>query len=278
MCNLSLGFSPCPNDTFMFYGMLKGKVGSGRYSFNAFVEDIETLNRMALSGKLDITKASVHLAAWTMKDYVILHTGAALGRGCGPLVVVHPALKDKPLESLNIAIPGRYTTAALLLGLYNKDAYCKAKEMTFHKIMPAIKEGRIEAGVIIHEGRFVYKNYGLELIVDLGQWWENFSSLPLPLGCILAKRSLAYDILKEIENLIRESILLARKGCEGLKEFIRFYAQELDDATIEKHIETYVNEYSLNLGTEGEEAIRKLFIEGYKAKILPEIPEDILLS
>lgn len=274
MKEITFGLSPCPNDTFMFYGLLKAGMGSHKYRFIPVIQDIEALNRDALEGRLDVTKVSIHVSAKVLKEYVVLRSGAALGRGCGPLIVTLEEFTGRPLESLTIAVPGRHTTAALLLGLYNREALERSTEMPFNEIMPAIKEGKVQAGVIIHEGRFVYKLYGLKKIVDLGQWWEDRTGLPLPLGGIIGRRSLGYDILLEIEELIRESILLARRWPSGLEGFIKAHAQEMEPSVIKKHIDTYVNEFSLELGKEGEVAIARLFKEAKMVGIIPELPEE----
>ncbi|RME63637.1 MAG: 1,4-dihydroxy-6-naphthoate synthase [Nitrospirae bacterium] len=277
MKKIRFGLSPCPNDTFMFYGLLKAGIGSHKYSFYPVISDIEDLNRHALEGRLDITKVSIHVCALVLKDYALLRSGAALGRGCGPLIVTRKEFVDRPLEELTIAVPGRHTTAALLLGLYNKKAFERAIEMPFHQIMPAIKKGKLQAGVIIHEGRFVYHLFGLQKIEDLGQWWEDRTGLPLPLGGIIGRRDLGHECLLEVEEMIRESILLARRWPSGLEGFIRAHAQEMDPSVIRKHIDTYVNEYSLELGPEGTKAIKRLFEEAALEGIIPETPKEVFL-
>lgn len=259
MRTLSLGYSPCPNDTFIFYALVHGKIDTGDLNFKEILLDVETLNRMASKDKLDITKVSYNAFGNLRDDYCLLRSGGALGRGCGPLVVASKECKMKDLKGKTIAIPGELTTAYLLLQLYDPDFRSNVKAMPFHEIMGAVKEGKADAGLIIHEGRFTYSSYGLKKIIDLGEWWEEETGLPIPLGCIIAKRSLGNDIISKAERLIRESVLYAMSRPEMLgMKYIKEHSQELDDSVIDEHIKLYVNDYSIDIGDNGIRAVRKL--------------------
>ncbi|MGD2080223.1 MAG: 1,4-dihydroxy-6-naphthoate synthase, partial [Nitrospirota bacterium] len=192
--DLTLGYSPCPNDTFIFYALVRGKIETGGLSFLETLEDVETLNRMALRGALDVTKVSTHALGFLREDYCLLRSGGALGRGCGPLIVAREPLEARDLRGKRIAIPGTLTTAYLLMRLF--DPMLKDIEaMPFHRIMDAVSSGSADAGLIIHEGRFTYPGYGLHEVLDLGRWWEDATGLPIPLGSIVAKRELGTETL-----------------------------------------------------------------------------------
>ena len=257
---LSLGYSPCPNDTFIFYALVHGKIDTGDLKFKEMLLDVEILNQMAIKGKLDITKVSYSAFANLREDYCLLRSGGALGRGCGPLLVVSnqqsavSSLKDK-----KIAIPGEFTTAYLLLQLYDPDLKKNIKVVPFNMIMDAVKKGEVDAGLIIHESRFTYKAYGLKKVIDLGEWWEKETGLPIPLGCIIAKRSMGEDLIHKIDGLIKKSILYAMNNKGEPKKYIKEHSQELEDSVIEQHINLYVNDYSIDIGEEGINAVKKLF-------------------
>jgi 1,4-dihydroxy-6-naphthoate synthase len=278
MRQLDIGFSSCPNDTFIFYGLIKGGIGTDKFRFRERIEDIETLNKLASRGQLDVVKVSIHATGYLLREYRLLRSGAALGRGCGPLIVAKQDFDIKDLPGRRIAIPGRLTTAALLLGLFNRALTDSTVEMPFFRIMESVKKGVVDAGVIIHEGRFTYPLYGLKLIVDLGQWWEDETGLPIPLGGIVVKRTIPENEMLEIENLIRKSIQFAYSNPPGLQEYIKSYAQELGEDVIEKHIQTYVNEFTIQIGDEGEEAIRRLLLKASKAGLIPMPARDIFVG
>lgn len=275
MKTLSIGFSPCPNDTFIFYALIKKKINCD-LSFKERLEDVETLNQMAFKGELDVTKLSFHAFGYLTDDYVLLKSGSALGKGCGPLLVSKKNYTFGDLLDKKIAIPGKYTTAAFLLKLYNKD-FKNLVEMSFEKIMPAIKEGLVEAGVIIHEGRFTYEKEGLIKIVDLGEWWEETTRLPIPLGGIFAKRSLGKETILKVNSCIRQSLEYAFSHKEEPMAYIKKYAQELSDEVIKQHIEFYVNQFSLDLGREGIEAVKHLLKIGYEKGIFKSCREDFVI-
>ena len=268
MQRLSLGYSPCPNDTFIFYGLIHSKVPCPGVEFVEQLEDVETLNQLALKGQLDLTKISYHAFGHLREDYVLLHSGGALGRGCGPLVISREATTMAQLRGKKIAIPGRLTTANLLLQLYS-DGYEDILVLPFDKIMGAIEQGKANAGVIIHESRFTYQQHGLEKILDLGEWWETESGYPIPLGGILAKRTLGTNLIQQIDDALNQSIKYAYAHPQEPQTYIKQHAQELDDDVIRNHIELYVNNFSLDLGKEGVEAVNCLLSRAEERGIIP---------
>lgn len=252
---LSLGYSPCPNDTFIFCALAEGRIGCEPFCFDVSLADVEELNRKARQGLLDITKVSTHAILHLLDDYWLLRAGGAIGRGCGPLVVSREPVTMEELRHKSIAIPGEMTTANLLLKV-NGIHEGKCVEMLFDRIMPAVAAGEVDAGVIIHEGRFTFPSYGLRLVLDLGEWWESETGLPLPLGGILMKRELGADAARFVEGKIRESLLFARANPKEVGSYIQKHAQEMEPGVIEQHIDMFVNEFSLDVGLEGERAIR----------------------
>ncbi|OPX94956.1 MAG: 1,4-dihydroxy-6-naphtoate synthase [Syntrophorhabdus sp. PtaB.Bin006] len=254
--DLSLAFSPCPNDTFIFHALLHNCIDRGPFSFTAFMDDVETLNQEAFKERFQITKLSFFAYLHLKDRYELLDAGAALGYGCGPLVVAKS--KDILLSGARIAVPGAYTTAHLLLRLWHPGSL-NIEVTRFDDILPGIESGKYDAGVIIHEGRFVYSNYGCSEIVDLGAWWEKETGLPIPLGCIALLREPSIVHLKEeLERLIRNSIQYGFDNRAASRDFIKSHAQELDDDVIDSHIGLYVNRFSLSLGAEGGKAIATL--------------------
>ncbi len=254
---LSLGYSPCPNDTFIFFGIAGEKVSAAPYSFDIVISDVEELNRKAGRGALDVTKVSIFALLHLLDEYWLLRAGGALGRGCGPLVVARRPCSMEDLRDAAVAIPGKLTTAHLLLQLQGSHGGPRV-EMSFEQIMPAVARGDVDAGVIIHEGRFTYPAHGLHLVLDLGAWWESRTGLPLPLGGIIMKRSLGLEAARTVESAIRDSLLHARSHPGEAWPYIRTHAQEMDPAVIERHIDTFVNDFSLDVGDEGERAVRTL--------------------
>lgn len=254
MKTLKLGFSPCPNDTFIFHAMIHSLIDTYGYTFDTLITDVDELNTMAAQDLTDITKLSFH--AWLrLKDrYDLLSSGAALGFGCGPLLVHKSGSVN---ENSIIAVPGELTTAALLLKLY-MPGVSNPVFTRFDNIMPGIASGIYDAGVIIHEGRFVYREYGLELIADLGEWWEKQTGMPIPLGCIAVKKSLGAEVKTAAENMIRESVKYAFADRDASWKFIKDHAAEMDDDVIRQHIDLYVNQFSIDLGDRGYEAVRIL--------------------
>ncbi len=279
MRTLSIGYSPCPNDTFIFYALVHGKIDTGEPGFKEILLDVETLNKMALHSQLDITKVSYHAFGYLREDYCLLRSGSAIGRSCGPLVVAKENYEMKDLKGKRIAIPGRLTTANLLFQLYNSDLGIHPVHiivLPFDRIMDSVKRGYVDAGLIIHEGRFTYTLYELKKVVDLGEWWESNTGLPLPLGCIVAKKNLGKDLIEKVDSLIRKSIEYSLNQREEPKTYIKQHSQELKDDVIEQHINLYVNDYSLDIGEEGLSAVRELFRRAEMRGIIKELSSDFL--
>jgi len=275
MKNISLSISTCPNDTFMFYALLNKKIDS-LYRFSANLTDIEDLNHMAIKGMNDVTKISFAAYLNLIDDYLLLNSGAALGKGCGPIVVLKEDNVFSDLKNKKIAIPGINTTAALLIRLYGGQEL-NLFPMPFYEIMPKVRSGEMDLGVVIHEGRFTYQNYGLKLCLDLGKWWEDSFLSPIPLGGIAVKRSLAEDIAKDMEALISESILYSFQNREDSREYIKKFAREMDDIVIDEHIRLYVNDFSINLGDEGRTAIMKLYEKSVETGLVKEHRDSFFL-
>jgi 1,4-dihydroxy-6-naphthoate synthase len=272
---LTIGYSPCPNDTFIFYALVHGKVRVPGIAFREQLDDVETLNRMALDNALDITKISYHALGYLREQYALLRSGGALGRGCGPLIVARPGTKLADLQKGTIAIPGKLTTAYLLLRLFDP-AIVNVTIMEFDRIMDAVSRGETDAGLIIHESRFTYPLHKLEKLLDLGEWWELYSGLPIPLGGILGKRSLGRDVLLQVEAGIRDSLQYARTHAPEVMEYCRQHGQELDEQVMSSHIDLYVNDFSLDLGQEGLAAVRRLFAEAEAHGFFPHSDKPLL--
>jgi len=274
---LTIGYSPCPNDTFIFYALIHDKVVVPGIMFRERLEDVETLNQLALDGKLDITKISYHALGRLREHYALLRSGGALGRGCGPLIVARPGTDLSNIEGGVIAIPGRLTTAYLLLRLYNP-RIAAVRVMPFDRIMDAVANGEAIAGLIIHESRFTYPRHNLVKLLDLGEWWEKHSGLPVPLGGILGKRSLNQEVLLEVEAGIRESLKYATAHSDEVLEYCKQYSQEMDENVMKCHIDLYVNDFSSDLGTEGLAAIQRLFTEAEAQGLFPHSDMPLLLQ
>lgn len=249
-----LGFSPCPNDTFIFDALLHNKIDTKGLEFEVVLEDVETLNRMAFEEKLDFTKLSFATYSLVLDKYVLLNSGAALGRGCGPMLIYKNDFEIKNLPNLRIGIPGKFTTANFLCSMAFPGAINK-KEMLFSDIENALLKDEIDLGLIIHENRFTYQNKGLKKFVDLGDFWEQKTGLPIPLGGIFAKKNLEKSLIEKVESLIRKSIEFAFSNPESSKDFVLKHSQGMDLEVVKKHIDLYVNDFSLNLGEEGKKAV-----------------------
>ena len=254
MISLETAFSSCPNDTFIFHAMLHKLVDTQNFEFNEYISDVEELNSFAMIQKFPITKLSFHAYLHLQKHYTLLNSGAALGYGCGPLLITQK--KELNLENAKIAIPGIYTTANMLMKLWNPKIK-NTVSVRFDEIIPGILSGKFDAGLIIHESRFIYKELGLSKIIDLGEWWESETTMPIPLGCI-ALRNDKIEYLKDINKILHSSIDYAFKNRQSSNLFIKKYAQELDQHVIDSHIDLYVNNFSLNLGDKGHKAIEIL--------------------
>lgn len=275
--NLSLGFSPCPNDTFIFYGLVHGLIAPpAEVTFaEPVLEDVEKLNLWAIAKKLDVTKLSFHALGHVLDEYCLLSAGSALGRGCGPLLVAASAIPPEQLRKMTIAIPGKLTTAAMLLQMFLPDCQ-RLVEMRFDRIIGAINDGQVDAGVIIHESRFTYAEQGLFCLQDLGRWWEQSTGLPIPLGCIAARRSLGRDRIAAIDRAIKASVLYGFAHPDGCLPYIRSKSQELEADIVRSHIQLYVNEFSRDLGEEGIAAIKVFMERGRQAGVLPESRVELL--
>ena len=269
MSDLSIGFSPCPNDTFIFNRLVHSNPPEGTIRFAPPVlEDVETLNQWAFESRLDVTKLSYHAIGYLLDEYCVVPSGGALGRGCGPLLVAAEPLSPAELVDKKIAIPGKYTTAALLFRMFMPSC-TNLVEMRFEQIMDAVGHGEVSAGVIIHESRFTYQQRGLKCLQDLGDWWERTSGMPIPLGCIGVRRSLGSAVISSIDKTIKASLDWARRNPESGKAYIQQHAQESDDEVIKQHIELYVNDFSYDIGPEGRKAVEQFLARGRTEAILP---------
>lgn len=286
---LSLGFSPCPNDTFIFDALIHHKIDTEGLEFEPEYYDVETLNHKAFAAKLDITKLSYHAFAYAIEEYELLDAGSALGFGVGPLLICKDenlaaelaSYVDRELpesfQKLKVGIPGKYTTANFLLGL----AYPKLQdkvELVFSDIEGALLDGSIDIGLIIHENRFTYQQKGLYKVQDLGEYWEKTTKSPIPLGGIVIKRSLAPEIKQKVNRLIQESVEFAFANPKSGIDYIRSHAQEMKEDVMYKHIELYVNQYSSDLGDLGRNAIRTLFQKAKELHLIPENQRNIFLN
>lgn len=265
---LTLGFSPCPNDTFMFYPLVHGLVDTDGLSYRERLEDVETLNRLALTGELDVSKVSYHALGHIRDDYALLHAGSALGRGCGPLLVAADNIDPTDLRGRTIAVPGRYTTAKLLLRLFDP-GLDKFIVMPFNEIMDAVLKGNVDAGLIIHESRFTYQGFGLHKLLDLGEWWEGETGLPIPLGGIVARRSLGAETITAVERALKAGVGYARSHPDEAARYIGEHAQEMSPEVCAAHIGLYVNDFSNDLGEEGIRAITCLLQRAEGAGLIP---------
>ena len=288
---LTLGFSPCPNDTFIFDALVHGKIDTGNLEFEVQYHDVETLNQKAFQGELDITKLSYHAFAYAVQDYELLDSGSALGFGVGPLLLAKDASLaahlDKVLKGqerlgdretgLKIGIPGKYTTANFLLGLAFPSLQNKI-EVVFSDIEQALLDERIDLGLIIHENRFTYQSKGLHKAVDLGDFWEQTTQSPIPLGGIVVKRNLDDELKREVSRLVRESVQYAFNNPKSGLDYIRSHAQEMEEDVMYKHIELYVNQYSEDLGAVGRTAIQHMFDKATALKLIPQVNKNLFLT
>ncbi len=254
---LKLGFSPCPNDTFMFHALVHDRIPFDGYRLAVQLHDVETLNRMAARETLDVSKLSVFAWLKHQSAYRVLESGAALGYGCGPLVVAAPGPKPDQFARWRIVLPGQDTTAHLLLRLWAPEVHDR-RFVPYDRIFDQLRQGQADAGVIIHENRFTYQALGFELVADLGAWWEQQTGLPIPLGVIAAHRRIAPADRQAIETAVRASIDHARQFPDESLAYMRRYAQEMAEPVLRKHVAAYVNDFSLELGEKGRAAIDRL--------------------
>jgi 1,4-dihydroxy-6-naphthoate synthase len=275
--DLSLGFSPCPNDTFMFYPLVHGLVDTGGLACRERLEDVETLNQLALTGELDISKVSYHALGHIREQYALLRSGSALGRGCGPLLIANEKIDPAGLRGKTIAVPGRLTTAKLLLQLFDP-ALNNFIVMPFNEIMDAVLSGNVDAGLIIHESRFTYEGFGLHKLLDLGEWWEGETGLPIPLGGIVAKRSLGAATISAVERALKAGVAYARAHPDEAARYIGEHAQEMSREVCAAHIALYVNDFSADLGDEGVRAITCLLQRAEQAGLIPTAQAPLFIS
>lgn len=266
---LSLGFSPCPNDTFIFDAMVNGHVDTRGLTFRYVMEDVETLNQWAAQGRLEITKLSYNTFLRVSGDYALLHSGSALGKGVGPLLISKQPLDDAVMHTYRIAIPGINTTANLLLTLAYPQATNKT-EMLFSSIEGAVLSGEYDAGLIIHENRFTYAQRGLLKHADLGDWWERTTGAAIPLGGIAMKRSLGAELCSTVDAIIKDSLAWSWQRYPQLTPFVTANAQEMEKDVMRKHINLYVNEYTTDLGHTGREAIATMFSKAAQAGMISD--------
>jgi 1,4-dihydroxy-6-naphthoate synthase len=275
---LSLGFSPCPNDCFMFDAIVNHRIDTEGLEFAVHLADVEELNQTALAGQAQITKLSYYAYAHCTERYVLLHAGSALGRNCGPLLISKRDISTQEAAqgSLRIAIPGKYTTANFLLGV----AFPKAQnrfELVFSEIEAALLRNEYDAGLIIHENRFTYEAKGLKKIIDLGELWERETGAPIPLGGIVISRLLPDDVKDRVNRVLRRSVEHAFAHRADTLPFVRAHAQEMSEEVMYKHIDLYVNEYSVDLGQEGRRAVELLFEKARATGIIPLVADELFL-
>lgn len=284
---LTLGFSPCPNDTFIFDALIHHKVDTEGLEFDVLYEDVETLNQKAFNNALAVTKLSYHAYAYAIDHYTLLDAGSALGFGVGPLLICkNPQLAAQLAAgdgqgangaALRIGIPGRFTTANFLLGLAFPQLDDK-REMLFSNIEQALLDETIDLGLIIHENRFTYQDKGLHKVVDLGDYWEKETGSPIPLGGIVVQRQLPDGVKHRINRVLRKSVEYALANPKSGINFIRSHAQEMEEAVMYQHINLYVNQYSVSLGTAGRHAVQRLFDEATRLKLIPPANQPLFLS
>ncbi|MFF6915499.1 MqnA/MqnD/SBP family protein [Streptomyces sp. NPDC012466] len=274
---LQIAYSPCPNDTFVFDALAHDRV-PGAPALDVTFADIDITNGMAERGEFDVLKVSYAVLPYVLDDYALLPCGGALGRGCGPLVLTREA--DVDLTGRTVAVPGERSTAYLLFRLWAADTLAdgvgEIVVMPFHEIMPAVRDGKVDAGLVIHEARFTYRDYGLHKLADMGEHWENTTGLPIPLGAIIAKRSLGEQKLRLLADSIRTSVRAAWDDPEASRPYVMEHAQEMDPAVADQHIGLYVNEFTADLGEDGYAAVRGLLTRAAAEGLLPPLGPDAL--
>ena len=276
---LSLAFSPCPNDCFVFDAIVNKRIDLEGLEITVRMADVEALNKAAFAREVDVTKLSYHAYAYCAADYVLLDAGSSLGRNCGPLLISKRIIPREEVAAggLRIAIPGRYTTANFLCGLAFPNAQHKT-EMLFSSIEQAVLDGASDAGVIIHENRFTYEAKGLKKIVDLGEFWEGETGLPIPLGGIVIRRPLADAVKARVNRVLRRSVEYAFAHRAASLPFVRAHAQEMSEDVMYKHIDLYVNDFSIDLGVEGRRAVEMLFEKAAASGVIPPMDEALFLA
>ncbi|WP_405807734.1 1,4-dihydroxy-6-naphthoate synthase [Streptomyces sp. NBC_00210] len=274
---LQIAYSPCPNDTFVFDAWAHGRV-PGAPAIDVTFADIDITNGMAERGESDVLKVSYAVLPWVLGEYALLPCGGALGRGCGPLVLTREAGVD--LQGKTVAVPSERSTAHLLFRLWAAAAVPGAVGdivvMPFHEIMPAVRDGKVDAGLVIHEARFTYQQYGLRCLADMGEHWESTTGLPIPLGAIIAKRSLGAETLRLLAESIRTSVRMAWDDPQASRPYVLEHAQEMDPKVADQHIGLYVNEFTADLGDDGYAAVRGLLTRAAAEGLVPPLGRDAL--
>ncbi|MGW1557499.1 1,4-dihydroxy-6-naphthoate synthase [Streptomyces sp. NPDC002144] len=274
---LRIAYSPCPNDTFVFDALAHGRV-PGAPALDVTFADIDITNGMAERGEFDVLKVSYAVLPYVLDEYALLPSGGALGRGCGPLVLTREAGMD--LAGRTVAVPSEKSTAYLLFRLWAADTVPagvgEIVVMPFHEIMPAVRDGKVDAGLVIHEARFTYQNYGLHKLADMGEHWETTTGLPIPLGAIIAKRSLGTGTLTGLAEAIRTSVQAAWDEPEVSRPYVMEHAQEMDPAVADQHIGLYVNEFTADLGEDGYAAVRGLLTRAAAEGLVPALGPEAL--
>lgn len=268
---MTIGFSPCPNDTFIFDAMVHHRIDTEGLDFQVVMEDVEELNRRAFREELDITKLSFFAFTQLAQPYILLNSGSALGNNCGPLLIAREKNEDwrNNMHNCSIAIPGRNTTAGFLLKFAIPEAE-NTSEMLFSEIEHSVFEGKTDAGVIIHENRFTYELKGLVKLMDLGEHWESTTGFPIPLGGIVTRRKYPAELQQKIDRVLRRSIEYAFSNPSEVMPFVRANAQEMEESVMKQHIGLYVNEYSIHLGEKGKSAVRYFFQKATNGVLQPD--------
>lgn len=272
---ISLGFSPCPNDTFIFDALVNKKIDTEGLDFSVHLQDVQTLNDWAISGKLDVSKISYGVLPLLLDKYKLLSSGGALGKGVGPLLIAGKEIDDlkSAIASMQVAIPGKNTTAHLLFSMAFPQATNKTF-LVFNQVEDAVLSGQVDAGVIIHENRFTYQDKGLVKLIDLGNYWEEQTNAPIPLGGIVIRKTMEAELGKRVDNLIKKSVAYAFKNYPAITDYVRLQAQEMNEDVMRKHIDLYVNDYTIDLGENGKKAVQQLMNVYAQINNLPVIVDQ----
>lgn len=274
---LKLGFSPCPNDTFIFDALVHQKVDTEGLDFEIVMDDVEALNRLAFAGEIEVTKLSYHAFAHLTEKYRLLSAGSALGNNCGPLLVARRPMDFAEVNRSKIVIPGKMTTANFLLSMAFPEATDKT-EILFSEIEDAVLDGHADAGLLIHENRFTFEKRGLFKIADLGEWWERTTGFPIPLGGIVVRRDLPQAVQRKINRVLRRSVEFAFTNPQSVMPFVRAHAQAMDEVVMQAHIGLYVSDFTKNLGRRGRAAIRRMFEIAGSQKIIKNFDENFFVN
>lgn len=274
---LTVGHSPDPDDAFMFYALAHDRIDTGRYRFRHELQDIETLNRRALRGELEISAVSIHAYAYLHKKYVLLSSGCSMGDRYGPMVVARQQLEVGDLSRVHIAVPGTMTTAYLALRLA-VSGEPRTSVVPFDQIISRVAAGEFDAGLIIHEGQLTFSQQGLQLVLDLGVWWQDRTGLPLPLGGNVVRRDLGVQIIQDVDRLLLESIRFALKHRDEALRYALNFAREMDLSLADRFVGMYVNEWTMDYGPRGREAVRRLLCEGHRAGLIPAPPDSFFVD